>query len=99
MLLDLGRNDVGRVAQKGSVEVTAGLFDLTTQDFDESELLKPNDHALLIGLGRMLGDRLRIETQFAYGISEIFTTPPEGANNMRNYYGSVLLGYRLVSGR
>ena len=84
---------------KGTVEVTSGPFDITTQDFDESELLKSNDHALLMGLGRMFGDRFRAEVQFAYGISEIFTTPPEGANNMRNYYGNVLVSYRLVSGR
>ena len=84
-----------RAGFDGVVDVRVLFVDLSPMNFDESEQIRPNDHAVLAGMSFELRPKLTFTGQFTYAINYIFKEAPEGVPNMRNLYGALLIGYRF----
>ena len=80
----------------GEVDVNTLLFlNFIDQPFDQSELIKENDKALLGELNFHILDNLELKLRGTYGLSPILTEDPSGLGNPRNIYLGVMLGYRV----
>ena len=81
----------------GEVDVNTLLFlNFNNQAFDQSELIKENDKALLGELNIHILDNLVLQLRGSYGLSPILTEDPSGLGNPRNIYLGVMLGYRVL---
>ena len=77
----------------GEVDVRALALSFPDQKFDESHLLRKDDHAAVVGAYFSLTDRWEIRFRFAGGLNDIFTEIPEGMSSLHNLYMGVMLAY------
>lgn len=77
----------------GTADVRALALNFPGQAFDESHLLRKDDHAATVGMHYRLFDQLEMRLRFGYGLNDIFTEIPEGMNSLRNLYLGVMLAY------
>lgn len=80
----------------GEADINALFFiNINDQPFDQSDLIKKNDKALLGELNFHILDNLELKLRGTYGLSPILTEDPTGLGNPRNIYMGVMLGYRV----
>lgn len=77
----------------GTADVRALTLNFPGQEFDESHLLRQDDHAAIAGMHYLLFDQLEMRLRFGYGLNNIFTEIPDGMSSMRNLYLGVMLAY------
>lgn len=77
----------------GTADVRALALNFPGQEFDESHLLRKDDHAAIAGMHYRLFHQLEMRLRFGYGLNNIFTEIPEGMNSLRNLYLGVMLAY------
>lgn len=77
----------------GTADVRALALNFPGQEFDESHLLREDDHAAIAGMHYLLFDQLEMRLRFGFGLNNIFTEIPEGMSSMRNLYLGVMLAY------
>ena len=83
-------------SMKGTVDVNTLLFlNFNDQVFDQSELIKKNDKALLGEINFHVLPYLELKLRGSYGIDQILTEDPSGLGNPRNIYLGMMLGYRV----
>ena len=80
----------------GTVDVNTLLFlNFNDQPFDQSELIKKNDKALLGEINFLILNNLNLKFRGTYGLNQILTEDPSGLGNPRNIYLGVMLSYRV----
>jgi len=77
----------------GTADVRALALNFPGQEFDESHLLRKDDHAAIAGMHYRLFDQLEMRLRFGYGLNNIFTEIPEGMSSLRNLYLGLMFAY------
>ena len=77
----------------GTADVRALALNFPGQKFDESHLLRKDDHAAMAGMHYRLFNQLEMRLRFGYGLNNIFTEIPEGMSSLRNLYLGLMLAY------
>ena len=77
----------------GTADVRALALNFPGQEFDESHLLRDDDHAAIAGMHYQFFDQLEMRLRFGFGLNNIFTEIPDGMSSMRNLYLGVMLAY------
>lgn len=77
----------------GTADVRALALNFPGQKFDESHLLRKDDHAAIAGMHYRLFDQLEMRLRFGYGLNNIFTEIPDGMSSLRNLYLGMMLAY------
>ncbi|MBX2872734.1 MAG: outer membrane beta-barrel protein [Saprospiraceae bacterium] len=77
----------------GTADVRALALNFPGQEFDESHLLRKDDHAVIAGMHYQLFAPMEIRLRFGYGLNNIFTEIPDGMSSLRNLYLGLMVAY------
>jgi hypothetical protein len=79
----------------GTADIKLLIINLRGQEWDESDLIAKNDHALLAGMKYNISRKVSANLQFNYAMTKLFEEESADFPNPRNIYMKLMVGYRL----
>ena len=85
-----------RAQFNGTADIKVFFINLKNQEWDESELIAMNEHALLAGMKYNISKRISANLQMNYAMTKLFAEESDDFPNPRNIYMKLMVGYRLL---